>query len=118
MDAFVAAVGQVHTIDPADCRRHVEVNFGVDRMAAGYEKVYLAAVAAARRPREVASRAHAWDAVHAGPDRVRRDPALAAHSAHSGSGHLAAAGVGVDAARGHVLAASPSAGPPPARSAP
>lgn len=40
IDEAVAAVGQVETIDRRNCRRRVEENFSVARMAERYEQVY------------------------------------------------------------------------------
>ncbi len=40
LDRMVEAVRKVDQIDPARCRRHVEENFGPQRMAAGYLNVY------------------------------------------------------------------------------
>ncbi len=40
IDAFVAAVGDVDRIDPADCRRAVETRFSKEAMVEGYELVY------------------------------------------------------------------------------
>ncbi len=40
IDEAVAAVGQVDRIDRRDCRRHVEENFSIARMAERYEQVY------------------------------------------------------------------------------
>jgi len=40
MDEAVKAVGGVEQIDRAQCRRHVEENFTIERMVSGYEKVY------------------------------------------------------------------------------
>jgi hypothetical protein len=34
------AVQQVHQIDPNSCRRHVEENFGVSRLASDYLAAY------------------------------------------------------------------------------
>jgi glycosyltransferase involved in cell wall biosynthesis len=39
-DELVAAVGSLDQIDPRACRKHVEENFGPDRMVSGYERVY------------------------------------------------------------------------------
>jgi glycosyltransferase involved in cell wall biosynthesis len=36
----VEAVGKIEQIKPADCRKHVEENFSVEKMVEGYEKVY------------------------------------------------------------------------------
>ena len=36
----VEAIGRIDQIKPEDCRRHVEENFSIDCMVAGYEKVY------------------------------------------------------------------------------
>ena len=40
VDEAVAAVGKVDNIDRKKCRRRVEENFTIDKMVAGYEKVY------------------------------------------------------------------------------
>jgi glycosyltransferase involved in cell wall biosynthesis len=40
VDALAAAVGEVERIDRAECRRHVENHFSVDRMVDDYETVY------------------------------------------------------------------------------
>ena len=40
IDEAVAAVGQVDRIDRRDCRRRVEENFSLARMAERYEQVY------------------------------------------------------------------------------
>jgi glycosyltransferase involved in cell wall biosynthesis len=40
IDEAVAAVAQIDRIDRRQCRRRVEENFSIDRMAAAYEKVY------------------------------------------------------------------------------
>lgn len=40
IDEAVAAVGKVDRIDRRDCRRRVEENFSLDRMAEHYEQVY------------------------------------------------------------------------------
>ena len=40
IDEAVAAVGRVDRINRRDCRRHVEVNFSIARMAERYEQVY------------------------------------------------------------------------------
>ena len=40
VEEAVGAVGRIETIDRARCRQRVEENFTIDRMAAGYEKVY------------------------------------------------------------------------------
>jgi len=40
VEACVAAVQQIHTIDRAACRAHVEAHFRVERMVDGYEAVY------------------------------------------------------------------------------
>ena len=37
---MIETVGRVGVIKPADCRRHVEENFTVEKMAEGYEKLY------------------------------------------------------------------------------
>lgn len=36
----VEAVGKIEQINPADCRKHVEENFSIEKMVEGYEKVY------------------------------------------------------------------------------
>ncbi len=46
-DGLQAAVRAVEAIDPAACRRHVEENFDLSVMAAGYERVYRALVSTA-----------------------------------------------------------------------
>jgi hypothetical protein len=38
-----AAINEADSIDPAACRRHVEENFDVSVMAAGYEHIYAQA---------------------------------------------------------------------------
>jgi glycosyltransferase involved in cell wall biosynthesis len=40
VDEAVEAIGKLDRINRADCRKHVEENFSIDCMAAGYEKVY------------------------------------------------------------------------------
>ncbi len=40
VDEAVEAVGKIDQIDRRKCRQRVEENFTIDRMAAGYEKVY------------------------------------------------------------------------------
>jgi len=40
VDEAVAAVGKIANIDRKKCRQRVEENFTIDRMVAGYEKVY------------------------------------------------------------------------------
>lgn len=40
VDEAVAAVERIDTIDPQVCRKHVEDNFSIDCMVAGYERVY------------------------------------------------------------------------------
>ena len=40
VDEAVEAVGKIDLLDRKKCRRHVEENFTIDRMVAGYEKVY------------------------------------------------------------------------------
>jgi len=40
VEEAVAAVGKIQHIDRTQCRRRVEENFSIDRMVAGYEKVY------------------------------------------------------------------------------
>lgn len=52
--AFTAAIGRVGQLDPQDCRDHAIANFGVERMAEGYERAYAAAIAR-RTPSSVAS---------------------------------------------------------------
>jgi glycosyltransferase involved in cell wall biosynthesis len=47
--AFTAAIGRVGRLDPRDCRQHAVSRFGVERMAAGYELAYAAAMVAAGR---------------------------------------------------------------------
>jgi glycosyltransferase involved in cell wall biosynthesis len=42
-----AAINEAGTIDPAACRRHVEENFDLAVMTAGYERVYAQAYDAA-----------------------------------------------------------------------
>jgi glycosyltransferase involved in cell wall biosynthesis len=39
-DELQAAVAEVATLDPADCREHVAARFGVPQMVRGYEEVY------------------------------------------------------------------------------
>jgi glycosyltransferase involved in cell wall biosynthesis len=39
-DEAVEAVGKIDRIERAACRRRVEENFTIDKMVAGYEKVY------------------------------------------------------------------------------
>jgi glycosyltransferase involved in cell wall biosynthesis len=56
-DELPAAIAQVHGIDPAACRKHVEANFTVEVMAAGYEDVYRKALAGAPGPWMVADQA-------------------------------------------------------------
>ena len=48
VEELVAAVARVHTIDRAECRRHVERRFAVAHMADGYEAVYERLCAPAR----------------------------------------------------------------------
>ncbi len=40
VDELVAAVRRVHTIDRAECRRHVETSFSIARMVDRYEAIY------------------------------------------------------------------------------
>jgi len=40
VDQAIDAVGRIDRIDRKQCRRHVEQNFTIERMAASYEKVY------------------------------------------------------------------------------
>jgi glycosyltransferase involved in cell wall biosynthesis len=40
VDEAAEAVGKIEQIQPKVCRKHVEDNFSIDCMAAGYEKVY------------------------------------------------------------------------------
>jgi len=40
VDEAVEAIGKIDRIDRNTCRHHVEENFTIDRMVAGYEKVY------------------------------------------------------------------------------
>ena len=40
VEQAVEAVGKIDAIDPQTCRKHVEENFSIDVMVAGYEKVY------------------------------------------------------------------------------
>jgi glycosyltransferase involved in cell wall biosynthesis len=40
LDELVEAVQRIHTLDRAECRRHVERHFSVARMVDGYEAVY------------------------------------------------------------------------------
>ena len=39
-DELVEALRSLDQIDPRACRKHVEDNFGPDRMVSGYEQVY------------------------------------------------------------------------------
>ena len=39
-DEMVAAIGLIDTLDPAECRRHVQEMFSVSKCTDGYEKVY------------------------------------------------------------------------------
>jgi glycosyltransferase involved in cell wall biosynthesis len=50
-DQLAGAVARAASIDPAECRRHVEENFSVEGMAAGYEVAYRRALRRARRTR-------------------------------------------------------------------
>jgi len=45
-----AAIGEALRLDPARCRKHVEDDFAVDVMAAGYEDVYRRALATVPEP--------------------------------------------------------------------
>jgi glycosyltransferase involved in cell wall biosynthesis len=47
------AIGHARQLDPGVCRKHVEANFSVEVMAAGYEAVYRRAIAKSRVPRLV-----------------------------------------------------------------
>jgi len=40
VEEAVGAIGKIQHIDRTQCRRRVEENFSIDRMVAGYEKVY------------------------------------------------------------------------------
>jgi glycosyltransferase involved in cell wall biosynthesis len=40
VDEAVEAVAKINLIDRSKCRQRVEENFTIDRMVAGYEKVY------------------------------------------------------------------------------
>ncbi|MCL4359995.1 glycosyltransferase [Patescibacteria group bacterium] len=40
IDGFVEAIRRIGEIDRAQCRRHVEENFSIERMVEGYERVY------------------------------------------------------------------------------
>jgi glycosyltransferase involved in cell wall biosynthesis len=40
VDEAAEAIGKIEQIEPEVCRKHVEDNFSIDCMAAGYEKVY------------------------------------------------------------------------------
>ncbi len=42
---MLAAIGRVASIDPQNCRRHVEANFSAKRMAGGYEIMYREVIA-------------------------------------------------------------------------
>ncbi len=48
---LAGAVARAASIDPAECRRHVEENFSIEGMAAGYEVAYRRALRRARRMR-------------------------------------------------------------------
>jgi glycosyltransferase involved in cell wall biosynthesis len=50
-----AAIGRAMRLDPDVCRKHVEANFSVEVMAAGYEAVYQRTVAAAGGPARAAA---------------------------------------------------------------
>ena len=50
-DELAGAVARAASIDPAECRRHVEENFSIEGMAAGYEVAYRRALRRARRMR-------------------------------------------------------------------
>jgi glycosyltransferase involved in cell wall biosynthesis len=39
-DELSAAIDRVHTLDPADCRRHVAANFDVSTLGYGYQQIY------------------------------------------------------------------------------
>lgn len=39
-DGMVDAIGRIDSIDPAECRRHVQENFSVSKCTDGYEKIY------------------------------------------------------------------------------
>jgi glycosyltransferase involved in cell wall biosynthesis len=49
-DAMVNAVHRVDSIDPRECRAHVEAHFNASRMADGYERLYVAIQERARKP--------------------------------------------------------------------
>jgi glycosyltransferase involved in cell wall biosynthesis len=40
VDEAIKAIGKIDQINRADCRKHVEENFSIDKMVEGYEKVY------------------------------------------------------------------------------
>ena len=48
-DELTAAIGAARRLDPWVCRKHVEQNFTVEVMAAGYEAVYRRVIRSARR---------------------------------------------------------------------
>ncbi len=56
-DELPDAIAQARLIDPAACRKHVEANFSVEVMAAGYEAVYRQALAQAPEAWMVADQA-------------------------------------------------------------
>jgi len=62
LDAMAAAVAQIRTLDRADCRRHVEARFSVDRMVRDYLRVY----------RKILGRTHR---VHHRPTQQQETPA-------------------------------------------
>ena len=49
-DAMVSSVRRVDSIDPQECRAHVEARFDSSRMADGYERLYAMARERARKP--------------------------------------------------------------------
>ena len=44
-DELVEAVGKLKEIKPLDCRKHIEKNFSVEKMAGDYEKIYKKIIA-------------------------------------------------------------------------
>jgi len=40
MDAMIEAVGRIDTINPRECRKHVENYFSLESMAMNYSKLY------------------------------------------------------------------------------
>jgi glycosyltransferase involved in cell wall biosynthesis len=48
VEGLIEAIGRVREIDRAACRRHVEENFTVEKMVAGYEEVYKKIIERAR----------------------------------------------------------------------